>query len=203
VPPHPERHDRPPVDDSGGDAAEFLWQVHAYVNEYVRFADAKAAVLIAWTSALAGVLMAADVHHNVTRANIAGSWASVSAGATFLAVATVIAFGGLGLAFAAAVACVRPRLPSTQQFKLLKLVGMSRGADTEGFIFWESVRAFEDGAAYGSRVATASRGELAEGIAGHIYDLSGVCRAKYRWLNVGLIVAIVGTAFSVAALCPT
>ena len=38
------------------DQNEFFWKVHSYTNEYIRFADTKAELVIGWTLALVGAL---------------------------------------------------------------------------------------------------------------------------------------------------
>ena len=52
---------------SGGvpvlDLQDFLWKTHSYMNDYIRFADTKAAVVIALSTALLGGLIAAEAHH--------------------------------------------------------------------------------------------------------------------------------------------
>ena len=52
--------------NSGGDEEansleDFLWQVHGYTNEYIRFADTKAAFIAAATSALIGTSISSSV----------------------------------------------------------------------------------------------------------------------------------------------
>lgn len=41
---------------------EFLWNSHSYLNEYIRFADTKAEIVIGWTSAVIGALLASGFH---------------------------------------------------------------------------------------------------------------------------------------------
>src|SRR5438270_11216146 len=38
---------------------EFLWKVHSYINDYVKFADAKAGVVIVFDSGILGALYSA------------------------------------------------------------------------------------------------------------------------------------------------
>jgi len=58
-----------PVPDAGKALPsewEFAWKVHAYTNDYIRFADAKAGVVITWCASLVALLFAAKAHHNWT-----------------------------------------------------------------------------------------------------------------------------------------
>jgi hypothetical protein len=49
---------------------DFIWKVHSYTNEYIRFADAKAGAVIAWCSALTAALFAAKAHYKFRGSSI-------------------------------------------------------------------------------------------------------------------------------------
>jgi hypothetical protein len=56
----------------GGDTPtqiEFAWHVHTYTNEYVRFADTKAAAVLAISAGLIGGLFAAKAHRFIMDAH--------------------------------------------------------------------------------------------------------------------------------------
>jgi hypothetical protein len=63
---------QPPELTAGGtpDTAhgEFIWKVHPYTNDYIRFADTKAAAVIAWCVSLISLLFASKAHHRFIQA---------------------------------------------------------------------------------------------------------------------------------------
>lgn len=94
------------------ESTEFLWNVHSYLNEYIRHADLKAELVIGWTSALIGVLAAGDVY---------GRIAFTTKGAVNASGA-----GLLVAAFAVGFLTIAPRLWTSQ---------------SPGYIFWRSIHA--------------------------------------------------------------
>ncbi|MCY2926387.1 MAG: hypothetical protein NT031_13295 [Planctomycetota bacterium] len=62
----------PIVPDDGKPALEFAWNTHRYLNEYIRFADAKAGVVIAVCSALVASLYAGKVYSFLMKTAPAG-----------------------------------------------------------------------------------------------------------------------------------
>src|SRR2546428_5070756 len=99
---------------------EFLWKVHSYTNDYIRFADAKAGFSVGIASALLAVLYAAKCHELfVTLAPVQRTpLAWVSVGAFLSLVASILA----------AVAAVRPRLWTHSD---------------KGFIFWRGIAEYD------------------------------------------------------------
>src|SRR5689334_35084 len=79
---------------------EFLWNTHSYVNEYIRFADTKAELVIGWTSAVMGALLAADFDKNF--------------GLSASGILSAVGLGCLLAAFVCAFMAVVPRLRTTQ-----------------------------------------------------------------------------------------
>ena len=152
-----------------GGLSEFLWNVHSYTNEYIRFADAKAGVVITLASALIGALFTADLHHAFMRFPVP-QWRFTGWGAC-------LAFLSLVAAIAASGWAVRPRLWTKQK---------------PGVIFWESIVAHRSSDAFWGNLRLTDDLARTEHVARHIYDLGGVCRAKYRLAAIGLWLAILG-----------
>jgi hypothetical protein len=50
-----------PPDKNADATAKFLWDVHKYTNDYIRFADTKAAFVAAASTALIGTLVGSNV----------------------------------------------------------------------------------------------------------------------------------------------
>src|SRR5262245_55396837 len=92
------------------DRSEFLWNVHSYINEYIRFGDAKAGLVIAWTTALIGGLVAVKFQEHFKL--------------TWQGGVSVFGFVLLVLAFICAFAAVIPNLGSSQH---------------TGLIFWKNI----------------------------------------------------------------
>ncbi len=91
----------------------FLWNVHSYINEYIRFADTKAELVIGWITAITGGLLAVQFQKKLNLCHMAG-------------IASSIGFGLLVLSFVFAFLVLLPRLRTSQP---------------KGFIFWRSIRA--------------------------------------------------------------
>jgi hypothetical protein len=53
------------TDELKADHLEFAWKTHEYLHEYIRFADTKAAFVVAWCSALIGMLYVGQLHQAV------------------------------------------------------------------------------------------------------------------------------------------
>lgn len=144
---------------------EFLWNTHSYVNEYIRFADTKAELVIGWTSALIGLLFATDFHHRLCQLNVASCIATFG-----LAV--------LVLAFVCAFRTVIPRLKTTQK---------------TGYIFWGNILAHKTKDEYVTKVTVLKPDEQNEQVAQHLHDLSNVCDGKFWWVNRSIYLAFGGS----------
>lgn len=143
---------------------EFLWNVHSYLNEYVRHADTKAELVIAWTSALLGLLVAGGFHQKF-EFTLPGSLCGIG-------------FVLLAAAFGAAFWVVRPRLKTSQM---------------PGFIYWKSIVAHGRRESFAQSIAAQPAEGLAEHIAQHLFDLSQIADAKYRWVGISIALAFLGS----------
>jgi hypothetical protein len=149
---------------------DFVWHAHAYTNDYIRFADTKAGAVIAWCSGLIAALFAAKVHHHFMHAS----------NSTVLGLLALVAFAALSAGLLAAFGAIHPRLwSSTEQV---------------GFIFWERVRRHRDAAAFWEELKKHQAAAcLTEETAGHLYDLAGICKSKYRWVAWSMWLALAGS----------
>lgn len=147
----------------------YLWNVHTYINEYIRFSDTKAGVIIVFSSALIGSLYAAKLHVAFVSAAMnawnTGAWVSASA---FLLLALSVVFSAWSIV---------PRLWNDQP---------------RGFIFWQSILAHGDAQSYRCSFQGASSFELVEHLSGHIFTLSRVCDSKYRLVTLGMWCVLIG-----------
>jgi hypothetical protein len=150
--------------DQTPDRTAFLWNVHSYVNEYIRFTDTKAELVIGWTSAVAGALLAARFQDGFTT--------------SFTGVLSFAGFMCLIAAFACAFHAVFPRLVTT---------------NLAGFTFWRSILAHKSKEVFLARVSEQNTPQLEREVAGHIWDLSHVCDAKFACVNRSIVLAFVGS----------
>lgn len=150
-------------------AGEFLWKTHSYINEYIRFADAKAGFTVAIATALIGALFTARCHERFLYIAPV-QWTGIG-WLSFLSFAFLLA------SILAAVAAVRPRLWTTP---------------SEGFIFWESVTAFKSPENFTGALLNQTPDSLAVQVAHHVYALSTVCRRKYLYVNAAIMLGVAG-----------
>ena len=147
----------------------FLWEVHRYINEYIRFADTKAAFLMTAASAIVGALVSTGVVDKIFTKSAPTAWSFT----TWLALT--------GLAFlTASVSCgvfaIKPRL---------------WGRATVGLIFWESILRHGTSDMYHAALVSASSGRE-KAISDHIYVLSALAQRKYDFVKFSVYLAIPG-----------
>jgi hypothetical protein len=152
---------------------DFLWKVHSYTNDYIRFADTKAAVVIAWASALVSGLYGLKAHHFLAPAKFDTAdpalWPTLQGGLA----ATAFLF--LGLAFVMAMAVVMPRLWTKK---------------TTGFIFWEDILGHVSGTALLNDLERSQ--ETKKHLADHLFQIAQISRRKYRRLRWAIGFSLVG-----------
>ncbi len=149
------------------DRTEFSWNVHSYLNEYIRHADTKAELVIAWTSALVGALVAGKYQDKFDY-----SLSGIMSLAGFLLLVS---------GFITAFQCVKPRLKSLQ---------------IPGFIFWDSILAHKDRDTFLGEFANLSDESLGQHVSQHLFDLSNVAHAKYWWVGISIRLACAGSLLS-------
>ncbi len=147
--------------------SEFLWNVHTYLNEYIRHADTKANAVIGWTSALMGLLVAGQFHDKFG--------CSISGTARFLGFALLVC------GFTTAFWAVHPRLSTTQ---------------LPGIIFWQSILAHKEKDVFVKDVGSKTPDELSEQVAGHLFDLSSIANDKFKWVGFSIYLAFAGSLLS-------
>ncbi len=156
---------------------EFLWSVHAYINEYIRFADSKAGFCVALDAAVMGALYTAGTHTQFMTAPPL-QW-------TLLAWISFAAFAALFASIVLAVSAVRPRLWIQS---------------TKGLIFWDSITKHGNPDAFTNAVVSEPVPELDTHLAHHLYSLSTVCRRKYKYVNVSIVTGVLGGILGAIAL---
>lgn len=155
----------------------YVWNVHSYVNEYIRFADAKAGAVSVISGTLLGLLYAGDLQKYLVRTSI-GDW-------NIMGWLSCLAFFFLSLSIMFSVLAIRPRLKNNQP---------------TGFIFWESILAFGSSNKLVENFMKESEQGLTEHLLSHLYTLSWISSRKYKWVNAGILAAVAGGITGALAL---
>jgi pycsar effector protein len=151
---------------------EFTRHIHDYVNEYVRFADEKAAVVATFASAMLAFL------HTQELLPALGLELSIAGVFRFLAPM------GLGLSILLAMLVVLPQ----------------RGGDSSGLVFWGAIAAKSSAKTYESYLRGASPEALDSALVQHTHEVSVICRTKYRRLAWAMYVGFAGILASVSLI---
>jgi hypothetical protein len=164
---------QPCPNDGGKDRLDFLWKIHGYTNDYIRFADTKAGFVAATVAALIGGVVASHPFDSLARAT-SGSWPAHTWW-------SIVALGTLLLSFAFAIVAIRPRLHSTVP---------------KGFIFWNSVVAQGSDLNYAEECSKLTVSGMEKNVAHHIFALATICKRKYFWTNLAIVTAVLGAALA-------
>jgi len=172
------------------EALEFGWNVHTYLNEYIRFADAKAGVVMAWCAALIGAMFSARVHECLLKwpVFIGWTWAGLVE-----VLGALAAFVLLVLAIVGGAAVIVPRLrrtPIAKDGKQPNSTQSSSAPEPAGLIYWDDILMHGDRASYG----TALRQATPQYVADHNFVLAEIAKEKYGWVAWSVWIAAVGTA---------
>jgi hypothetical protein len=183
APPAPLTGGAIPLGDSGAESVghktaqlpqgyrEFLWHVHSYTNEYIRFSDAKSGVALAFAITALGSLHATGLVSNLL--DVPRSDWGLPAWLTLLA-AVLLVLGALSAAWS-----IRPRLQNAQP---------------EGFIYWEGVRAHASGTDFHRAFARQSDADLDQHLAEHVHVLSRIASRKYYWSAWAVLLTMAGAS---------
>jgi hypothetical protein len=149
------------------DRIEFLWRVNNYVNEYIRFADAKAQMVIGWTSALVGVLIASKLHHKIN-CSLLGMTCGI----------------GLLLLTGSFISAVLATIPRNGPIR------------SSGVIYWKNINSFSTFDQYADHLRSMSEAELVDHTARQVFDISGIAEQKFLCVQRAIWLALAGSALS-------
>lgn len=144
---------------------EYLWKVHEYTNEYIRFADSKAAILLAASGGILGWLWSVQASHGDAAPKSPAFW---------------LAWIAMSFLLAAAIAgalVIAPRLNTKQ---------------VAGFLYWGSIVEHQSREAFITALKTKRPVELQEHLANHLFELAGIASAKYHGLARGIWLGLAG-----------
>lgn len=155
--------------------AKFADAVHQYVREYIRNADQKAAFFFAATTALLAFLHSRNAASRWLRAP--GTW-NLTDLIAFLAM--------VGLAGAAGVllSVVFPRLKGSRR----------------GILFFNAIAEYDSASEYAEDVLRQPAADFARIQLQHAFELSRICRRKYRALTLGLYIGCAGAGATLVYL---
>ena len=167
----PNHQPAPPISDDRNDAIEQLWRIYAAINEWIRFADTKAAALLA----LNGVLVAAAV------SPLKEEWNFLTNHPTVLVLLTLC---GVSL-FVSAFYCLKCIQP--------KLRIKPAPASSTSLIFFEDIAVYESAELYGNAALALSKQEGAfNEISKQVWAVSQVAHAKHRQIHWAVLSLIFG-----------
>lgn len=144
---------------------DYLWKVHEYTNEYIRFADSKAAILLAASGGLLGWLW------SVQTGRPEGAPKTVAFWLAWIAMSCL-----LGAAVASALV-IAPRLATKQ---------------TAGFLYWGSIMAHQGREVFMKNMKAKRPVDLQEYLGNHLFELACIASAKYRALARGIWLGLAG-----------
>lgn len=166
-----------PNSDDLTEKRQFLWKVHDYINDYIKFADTKAGFCFGLTSALIGVLYSTRCHELFLKIPFQ-QW-------NFGAYLSLSAFLFLASSVGLAIHVVTPRL---------------RRHSKRGFVFWEAISQFEDADLYDGAYDAQSSHEMTMNLSHHVYALAKICDCKYKWVVAAMLTGGTGGLLSLLVL---
>lgn len=158
-----------------GPNATFAQETHQYVREYIKLADQKAAFIFT-----AGATLLAFLYQR----NLSQRWLKFPNAWSLGDSLAFIAMLGLSSAILASLVVVVPRLKGSRR----------------GFIFWEAIAEFESSTQYSNAVSKLNAFELAQARFDHCFELSKICKQKYRVLYFSIWAGAIGLASTVLYL---
>jgi hypothetical protein len=147
----------------------FLWDVHKYTNEYIRFADTKAAFIAGVDAALVGTAVSSSLYDSCLRQTPC-HWPA----AVWLGNAGIIP---LGISIAFCVSAIIPRLWHNV---------------VHGFIYWDSVLAHGSPKQFIQAYDALLPESLTHELANHVYVLASIAKKKYGLVRKAVWSGVVG-----------
>lgn len=156
-------------DRVGAEHLGFAWSTHQYLNDYIKFADAKAGVLMT----LAGGLLVFTLRLDSFERAEDAKWFAI------------LGIGCLSLSFVAGILTVTPRLftKETKQHPWLSLRQSFRPSLTaKGLIFWNGIQAYQDVEEFKREFFSRECQGLVDAVCEHNEELSAILCRKFFYL---------------------
>lgn len=155
--------------------AGFSEEVHNYIREHIRNADAKATFFFAALTAILAFL---------NTQNVPARWLKDLRQWSFVDALGFVSMFGIAAGAVVLLGVVFPRLKGSAR----------------GILFFKAIAAYDNPSDYAEDVLARSEHDLVRSKLQHCYELSKVCSAKYRLLRIGFWVGSVGVAATILYL---
>ena len=154
---------------SDPEVREFLWNVHKYTNEYIRFADTKAGFTAGAVTALIGGLVASSILDSCLRMSVC-RWSILQ----WLCVLGVLL---LSISLALCIGAIRPRLWNNTP---------------AGYIFWGSIVGHGSAHQFTDKVHNLTETDRSRMVSEHLFTLASIAKRKYEYVDLAIIVGVAG-----------
>jgi len=155
------------------DNSQFVWQVHGYLNGYIKFGDTKAALL----AGLAGPLIVGLV-------GVSG-WKLKWDFETLCLLTSILLFA---FAFGFAFMAIWPNLITNKvkQSKATSTSIESNGKEIPdaGFVYWKNIRAHVNANTFADELVALTEEEKLRHVGNHCYELAGITDRKYGLITI-------------------
>jgi hypothetical protein len=142
---------------------QFLWEVHRYTNEYIRFADTKAAFIAVTVTALIGGLVSSSILDSCFREGPCLwhplQWLGLI-GLTLLTASLILS-----------IIAIQPRLWNDAEI---------------GYIFWESVALHGTRQKFSNAARELTSQDRTTQISDHLYTLASVAKRKFHYVKLAI-----------------
>lgn len=166
-----------PDDHASDSTNDFLWEVHKYTNEYIRFADTKAAFTAGASTALIGSLVASSLFDSAF-CTAPCHWSKLQ----WMGMVALIL---LALSIGLSVAAIRPRLWNNRSV---------------GFIFWGSIVGHETARNFAHAVQGLTRQEMMNSISEHLFVIATIAKRKYAYVDRSIYAGVAGGVIAAVVL---
>jgi hypothetical protein len=154
---------------------QYAYFVHQYIRDFIKFADQKAAFIMAIASAILAFLIKQDAHKSLLtpiRDRGLPEWAAFSS-LLLIAIAALLA-----------LLVVLPRLSSKGK----------------GIIYWKGILLTNSSANYAAKIQTLDDDKLVRAILDHTYELAEIADRKYELLKWATWIGAIGSFAAVIVL---
>lgn len=154
---------------------QFAYFVHQYLRDFIKFADQKAAFVMAIASAILAFLIKQGAHKSLLipiRNRSFSEWAALFS-------CLLIALAGF-----LALLVVLPRL----------------GGKGTGIIYWKGILQSRNSVEYATRVRTTHDDRLIGHVFDHCYELAGIANRKYEILKWAIWIGAIGCLAAASVL---
>ncbi|MBV9124412.1 MAG: hypothetical protein JO112_13715 [Planctomycetes bacterium] len=155
----------------------FVWKAHEYTGELIRFADAKASVILALTTGLLTILFGAKIQRHFLKISL--NLTQQDTRDILLAAGSLGSLVSLAVAIGFAISVVVPRAGKAGRNSLL---------------FWQGILQYQNPQDYVAELFLQNPAQLTMHLAEHLFILARICRTKYLRVRWSIWLAALGGA---------